>query len=75
MPRAGRGGAGTRRSKQGVDPLGRASGQAIGPEFRLPSEQERRAIEDLRRLLEQRAADPGRSADERAYYQRLLKRF
>ena len=60
---------------KGVDPLGRASGQAIGPEFRLPSEQERRAIEDLRRLLEQRAADPGRSADERAYYQRLLKRF
>lgn len=61
--------------RQGVDPLGRASGQSVGPEFRLPSEQERRAIEDLRRLLEQRAADPGRSAEERAYYQRLLKRF
>lgn len=61
--------------RQGVDPLGRASGQALGPEFRLPSEQDRRAIEGLRRLLEQRAADPGRSAEERAYYQRLLKRF
>lgn len=61
--------------RQGVDPLGRASGQALGPEFRLPTDQERRAIEGLRRLLEQRAADPSRSADERAYYQRLLKRF
>jgi hypothetical protein len=34
-----------------------------------------RRVQQIRQLLEERAADPRRSEDERAYYLRLLKRF
>jgi hypothetical protein len=59
----------------GLDPLGRP-----GPGFgqglvTIPDPQRRARSEAIRRLLEERAADPKRSADERAYYLRLLKRF
>lgn len=59
----------------GVDPLGRPGsgfGQGL---IKLPDEDRVRRVQAIRRLLEERAADPKRSAEERAYYLRLLKRF
>jgi|GEM_PF-4444700 len=64
------GGAGS-----GVDPLGRPGrgfGQGV---VKLPDEQRLRRVQEIRRLLEERASDPKRSDEERAYYLRLLKRF
>ena len=58
-----------------LDPLGRPSGTNAGQEFRLPTQDQRRKLQELRQTLENRAADPARSAAERDYYQRLLKRF
>lgn len=59
----------------GVDPLGRPGsgfGQGI---VKLPDEQRLRRVQAIRKLLEERASDPKRSEEERAYYLRLLKRF
>ena len=59
----------------GVDPLGRPGsrfGQGI---VKIPEEQRLRRVQAIRRLLEERASDPKRSDEERAYYLRLLKRF
>ena len=58
-----------------LDPLGRFSGGGLGPEFRLPDEGERRMVDAIRTELEQKAADPRRSAAERDYYLRLLRQF
>lgn len=59
----------------GVDPLGRP-GSGFGQGLvKLPDETRMRRVQEIRRLLEERAADPRRSEDERAYYLRLLKRF
>lgn len=59
----------------GVDPLGRP-GSGFGQGLvELPDEERMRRVQQIRRLLEERAADPRRSEDERAYYLRLLKRF
>ncbi|WP_259276534.1 DUF4175 domain-containing protein [Pedomonas mirosovicensis] len=59
----------------GLDPLGRFSGGGLGPEFRLPDGNERRMVDAIRHELEEKAADPRRSAEERAYYLRLLRQF
>lgn len=59
----------------GVDPLGRPGsgfGQGV---VKLPDADRMRRVQQIRALLEERAADPRRSEDERAYYLRLLKRF
>lgn len=59
----------------GVDPLGRP-GSGFGQGLvKLPDENRMRRVQQIRQLLEERAADPRRSEDERAYYLRLLKRF
>jgi hypothetical protein len=59
----------------GVDPLGRP-GSGFGQGLvKLPDEERMRRVQQIRRLLEERAADPARSEEERAYYLRLLKRF
>lgn len=58
-----------------LDPLGRFSGGGLGPEFRLPDEGERRMVDAIRTELEEKAADPRRSAAEREYYFRLLRQF
>jgi len=61
----------------GLDPLGRLSGQgSTGMDgMALPSGAARDEVARIRRMLEQRAADPRRSDAERAYLLRLLKRF
>ena len=62
-------------SGSGVDPLGRpGSGFGQGA-VKLPDGDQMRRVQAIRRLLEERASDPARSAEERAYYLRLLKRF
>lgn len=58
-----------------LDPLGRFSGGGLGPEFRLPDAGERRMVDAIRSELEEKAADPRRSAAERDYYLRLLRQF
>ncbi len=59
----------------GVDPLGRP-GSGFGQGLvKLPDEDRLRRVQAIRKLLEERAADPARSEEERAYYLRLLKRF
>jgi hypothetical protein len=60
---------------QGLDPLGRMGGSGAVRDIEIPAEAERRMVQELRRLLEEKAADPNRSAEERAYYLRLLRRF
>lgn len=59
----------------GADPLGRQNGGAIGPELPLPTAAERQRLQQIRDLLEKRAADPTRPEAERAYILRLLRRF
>lgn len=59
----------------GLDPLGRPGAGFGQGAVKLPDVDQLRRVEAIRRLLEERAADPGRSAEERAYYLRLLKRF
>lgn len=68
---------GTPRGMKGnsLDPLGRFSGGGLGPEFRLPDVGERRMVDAIRNELEEKAADPRRSAAERDYYLRLLRQF
>ena len=68
---------GMSRGSQGnsLDPLGRFSGGGLGPEFRLPDVSERRMVDAIRTELEEKAADPRRSAAERDYYLRLLRQF
>jgi hypothetical protein len=62
-------------SGSGIDPLGRpGSGFGQGA-VKLPDGDQMRRVQAIRRLLEERASDPARSAEERAYYLRLLKRF
>jgi Domain of unknown function (DUF4175) len=58
----------------GADPLGR-NGSVNGPELRLPTISERQRVQQIRALLEERAADPDRPESERAYILRLLRRF
>lgn len=59
----------------GLDPLGRL-GTGFGQgAVTLPDAAEVRRIQAIRKNLEERANDPSRSADERGYYLRLLKRF
>ncbi len=60
---------------KGADPLGRYNGGANGPELPIPTASERQRLQQIRALLEERAADPARPAAERAYILRLLKRF
>jgi hypothetical protein len=57
------------------DPLGRFNGGTAGPEYKLPAAAQRQQTEQIRRLLQERAADSKRSAAERAYILRLLKEF
>ncbi len=61
----------------GSDPLGRQGNTngANGPEARLPSAADRQQVQAIRKLLEERAADPNRSENERAYILRLLQQF
>ncbi len=62
-------------SGSGIDPLGRP-GQGFGQgQVKLPDEQQLRRVQEIRAMIEERAADPARSPQERAYYLRLLKRF
>ncbi len=70
-----RGQASGGRQGQSLDPLGRFSGGGLGPEFRLPDVGERRMVDAIRLELEEKAADPRRSAAEREYYLRLLRQF
>lgn len=59
----------------GIDPLGRP-GSGFGQGLvKLPDGSQAKRVAAIRRLLEERASDPNRSAEERAYYLRLLKRF
>ncbi|MGB7406081.1 MAG: DUF4175 family protein, partial [Pacificimonas sp.] len=59
----------------GLDPLGRPGRDFGLGDVQLPDERRVRRVEELRALIEERAADPQRSERERAYYLRLLKRF
>lgn len=70
----GQSAAGGRRGNS-LDPLGRFSGGGLGPEFRLPDAGQRRMVDAIRNELEEKAADPNRSAAERDYYLRLLRQF
>ena len=60
---------------QGVDPLGRATGNAYGEGVEVPEETDasrtRAVIDELRRRL----GEPGRSQEEIEYLERLLERF
>jgi hypothetical protein len=59
----------------GLDPLGRP-GTGFGQgAVKLPDQSEVRRIQEIRKILEERASDPSRSAEERGYYLRLLKQF
>ncbi|MHB9880997.1 DUF4175 family protein [Pacificimonas sp. ICDLI1SI03] len=59
----------------GLDPLGRP-GRGFGQgEVDLPDENALRRVQEIREIIEERAADPARTPTERAYYLRLLKRF
>lgn len=69
----GKGAAGGQRSL--FDPLGRFNGGALGPEYKLPGAADRQQAQEIRKILQNRAADPTRSAAERAYILRLLKQF
>jgi hypothetical protein len=73
--RPGTGPAGTTSQPTGLDPLGRPGGSFGPARVDIPSLQERRAVEDIRRLLETKAADPNLTPQERAYFIRLLRRF
>lgn len=70
---SGKGAAARQRSL--FDPLGRFNGGTLGPEYKLPSAANRQQAEEIRKILQNRAADPTRSAAERAYILRLLKQF
>jgi hypothetical protein len=69
----GKGAGGGKRSL--FDPLGRYNGGNLGPEYKLPTSADRQQAQEIRKLLQLRAADPSRSAAERAYILRLLKQF
>ena len=62
-------------SGSGIDPLGRPGRDFGQGSVNLPDEQRLRRVQEIRALLEERAADPSRSEEERSYYLRLLKRF
>jgi hypothetical protein len=70
---SGKGAKGGKRSL--FDPLGRYNGGNLGPEYKLPTGTDQQEAQEIRKLLQQRAADPNRSAAERAYILRLLKQF
>jgi Domain of unknown function (DUF4175) len=70
---SGKGARGGKRSL--FDPLGRYNGGNLGPEYKLPTGADRQQAQEIRKLLQMRAADPSRSAAERAYILRLLKQF
>ncbi len=69
----GQGAPGQRRAM--LDPLGRFNGGNLGPEYKIPDGASRQQLQEIRRLLQERAADPQRSAAERAYILRLLQQF
>jgi hypothetical protein len=69
----GKGAPGRQRSL--FDPLGRFNGGTPGPEYKLPDAADRQQAQEIRKILQNRAADPNRSAAERAYILRLLKQF
>jgi hypothetical protein len=70
---SGKGAPGRQRSL--FDPLGRFNGGTPGPEYKLPDAADRQQAQEIRKILQNRAADPNRSAAERAYILRLLKQF
>ncbi len=70
---SGKGQSGRQRGL--FDPLGRFNGSALGPEYKLPNAADRQQVQEIRKILQIRAADPARSAAERAYILRLLKQF
>ena len=66
----------------GLDPLGRprrdrghASGLLDDEEVKIPTEAERRRVDDILKTLRDRAADPSRPEVELDYLRRLLKQF
>jgi hypothetical protein len=59
----------------GRDPLGRPGAGSGAGDLRLADPDRARRLEEIRALLRERAADPARPPEERAYYLRLLRRF
>lgn len=64
------------------DPLGRPSGgedgnngMPYGSRVKIPDEAERRRVQEILKLLRQRAGQHDRPREELDYYRRLLKRF
>lgn len=59
------------------DPLGRqfGNGKQVGGSIGLPSEGERRRVQDIQRELRERYNDGNRSRNERDYLERLLDLF
>lgn len=64
------------------DPLGRPMGGEYGPNgdpqgsrVKVPDEGERRRVQEILKILRQRASDGSRPREELEYYRRLLKRF
>jgi len=64
------------------DPLGRPFGgedgtnaPPFGSRVKIPDEAERRRVQEILKLLRQRAGDGSRPREELEYYRRLLKRF
>ena len=64
------------------DPLGRPFGEEDNPNgvphgsrVKIPDEAERHRVQEILKLLRQRAGQHGRPREERDYYRRLLKRF
>lgn len=64
-------------SGEGFDPLGRSQdgGKNIGGQIGIPSEGERRRVQEIQRELRDRYNDSDRSRSERDYLERLLDLF
>lgn len=64
-------------SGEGFDPLGRSQdgGKNVGGEIGIPSEGERRRVQDIQRELRERYNDSDRPRSERDYLERLLDLF
>ncbi|MFH1158108.1 MAG: DUF4175 family protein [Pseudomonadota bacterium] len=59
----------------GYDPLGRQSGGTGGGDIKIPSEKERRHVQEIIEELRRRSNEPDRAKTERDYIDRLLDRF
>ncbi|MBB4210879.1 uncharacterized protein (TIGR02302 family) [Rhodothalassium salexigens DSM 2132] len=59
----------------GRDPLGRMAPDLSTSDFELPGADGRRRVEEIVESLRERLSDPGLSAEERAYIERLLRRY